>query len=113
MESTGLRDELALDRTDLANERTLLSYIRTALGVAGLAVVIFKVMPAGWNIFLGAASAATAFAIGTFGIRRFITLREKIHGCKEIVSNDQPSMLRYATETIAAEPDTTDTQAMY
>ena len=55
MESTGLRDELALDRTDLANERTLLSYIRTALGVAGLAVVILKFMPAGLKMFLGAA----------------------------------------------------------
>ncbi|NBS14914.1 MAG: DUF202 domain-containing protein, partial [Verrucomicrobia bacterium] len=38
-----LRDELAIDRTVLANERTLLSYIRLAITliIAGISIVHF------------------------------------------------------------------------
>ena len=40
-----IRDLLALDRTNLANERTLLSYMRTALGVAAAGAVAIKTSP--------------------------------------------------------------------
>lgn len=39
-----LRDYLALDRTALANRRTLLSYIRTALGFFGTGVAGVKLI---------------------------------------------------------------------
>lgn len=41
MEEAGLRDKLALERTQLANERTFLAYVRTALSlIAGGAVLL-------------------------------------------------------------------------
>lgn len=42
IESGWLRDRLAYVRTELANERTLLSWIRTALGLAGAGAVILR-----------------------------------------------------------------------
>ena len=40
-----LNDALALDRTRLANERTLLAYIRAALMMGVSSITIFKLLP--------------------------------------------------------------------
>ncbi len=40
-ESLSLRDRLALDRTELANERTLLSYVRTMAGLIAVGGTLF------------------------------------------------------------------------
>lgn len=75
-----LRDHLALDRTRLANERTMLAYIRTAfmLIVAGAtALKLFVETPAvvitAWLfIVLGA-------IVALFGAWRFESMRRKIN----------------------------------
>ncbi|MEG0750727.1 MAG: DUF202 domain-containing protein [Oscillospiraceae bacterium] len=48
-----LRDYLALDRTKLANKRTLLAYIRTFIGLVGSGVAMFKVFENDWIGVLG------------------------------------------------------------
>jgi putative membrane protein len=67
-----LRDLLALDRTRLANERTFLAYVRTAimLGVSGVSFI--KLFPnsrfaqiSGWAL-LPIAALLMLFAIGRF-----------------------------------------------
>jgi putative membrane protein len=75
-----LRDHLALDRTRLANERTLLAYVRTAfmLIVAGAtALKLFVETPAvvitAW-LFIGLG----VFVI-LFGTWRFIAMRRSIN----------------------------------
>ena len=56
-----LTDRLAISRTDLANERTLLAYVRTALALAagGVGLVQFFTSPAvvalGWVLIPGGA----------------------------------------------------------
>jgi uncharacterized membrane protein YidH (DUF202 family) len=45
--------EMARDRTLLANESTLLSYVRTSLGLIGAAIVIFKFTTPGEALFFG------------------------------------------------------------
>lgn len=75
-----LRDHLALDRTRLANERTVLAYIRTAfmlIVAGGTALKLFVETPAvvvtAWLfIILGA-------IVGLFGTWRFESMRRKIN----------------------------------
>jgi putative membrane protein len=56
-----LSDQLAISRTDLANERTLLAYVRTALAIAagGVGLVQLFTAPAvvalGWALIPGGA----------------------------------------------------------
>jgi len=75
-----LRDHLALDRTRLANERTLLAYIRTAfmLAVAGAtALKLFVETPAvvvtAW-LFIG-----LGIMVALFGTWRFLVMRQAIN----------------------------------
>jgi putative membrane protein len=76
-----LRDQLAFDRTRLANERTLLSYMRTALMliVAGATAVKIvdvnrSILVTGW-IFL-----ALGAVVGIVGVWRFLAMRSSING---------------------------------
>ena len=68
-------EELALLRTRLANERTLLSYVRTALalGASGLGLVFLFEGPLtdtfGWML------VALGVAVVAFGIWGFVALR--------------------------------------
>jgi putative membrane protein len=75
-----LRDHLALDRTRLANERTLLAYIRTAfmLVIAGAtALKLFVETPGvGLTAWLFIASGVAVALIGTW---RFLTMRGAIN----------------------------------
>jgi putative membrane protein len=83
-----LRDHLALDRTCLANERTLLSYIRTAfmLIVAGAtALKLFVETPAvvviAW-VFIG-----LGVFVALFGTWRFIAMRRTINRRADALSD--------------------------
>ncbi|MBM3475130.1 MAG: DUF202 domain-containing protein [Armatimonadetes bacterium] len=74
-----LRDHLAIDRTVLANERTFLAYIRTALTlfVVGASLIkFFDSLPAtvvGW-IFI-----PIGLAVLAFGISRYRRINALIH----------------------------------
>lgn len=74
-----LRDRLALDRTHLANERTLLAYVRTAfmLVIAG-ATGIKAFSDDRLVIYTGWALIACGVAMGLFGVWRFATQRRRI-----------------------------------
>jgi putative membrane protein len=74
-----LRDRLAIDRTHLANERTLLAYVRTAFMLLIAGATAIKALPAdrvavisGW-LLLGA-----GLVVGLFGARRFLAMRRRI-----------------------------------
>ena len=76
---TLVRDRLARQRTDLANERTLLSYIRTALGFFIVGI------PAVWWIegsgihALGVVSLVTGVVFRGVENRRFFTIKAEIN----------------------------------
>ncbi|MFG0262486.1 MAG: DUF202 domain-containing protein [Novipirellula sp. JB048] len=72
--------DLNLIRTDLANERTLLAYGRTALMVAGTGVSILKFFPElihyqliSWSLI------AIGLFTGLIGILRFAKLNRRLH----------------------------------
>jgi putative membrane protein len=66
-----LRDQLAIDRTLLANERTLLSYLRSAVALvlAGLSMARFSNRE--WFTLLGLVCVPSGVATALFGAWRF------------------------------------------
>ena len=73
-----LRDFLALERTTLANERTLFSYIRTSLYLilGGIGIVQLEDFE---NIkWLGYFSFGLSAILIVFGLLRFFKLRKKL-----------------------------------
>lgn len=76
-------DHRASIRDHLANERTLLAWVRTAITIIGLGFVVGRLVTTagggtGWAVAVGAvlvlAGAATALA----GLRRFVTVEREI-----------------------------------
>ncbi len=74
-QSMGIADYLAVDRTIMANERTLLAYVRTAVGllIAGLALIRFF-HQTHFDVYqiAGFLALLVALAIMIYGIRDFI-----------------------------------------
>ncbi|MBN1755340.1 DUF202 domain-containing protein [bacterium] len=74
-----LRDYLALERTQLANERTLLSYIRASLYLV-LGGIAFMQLKGFANIrWLGYLSLLTSVVLMAVGIIRFTTLNRRLN----------------------------------
>lgn len=75
---TLVRDRLARRRTELANERTLLSYIRTAMGffIVGIPAVWWLGLPG--IQALGVVSLVMGVAFLAVGVWRFFTIKAGI-----------------------------------
>jgi putative membrane protein len=73
-----LRDELAIDRTLLANERTLLSYLRSAVAlfIAGGTIIHFSTE--GWFWVLGLACIPIGIITGIIGVARYRSMNQSI-----------------------------------
>lgn len=74
-----LRDHLALQRTKLANERTLLTYVRSALyliiaGIAFLGMKDFEGMP-----YIGITCLVVSIIIIIIGFIRFSQLKRQLN----------------------------------
>lgn len=81
--STDTRDQLALVRTDLANERTLLAYGRTALMVSATGATLLKFFPESLWVTMGSwPLVALGILIALFGILRFLRLRSRLHSSR-------------------------------
>ncbi len=73
-----LRDELALDRTHLANQRTLLAYFRTGLYLLMTAAAV-------WNLkfleelrWLGEIAVGVGILVTIVGIVNYYRMRKKV-----------------------------------
>jgi putative membrane protein len=74
-----LRDVLAIDRTRLANERTLLSWIRTALMLLVSGVTLIKLFEGTLVLKVtGAALIPASFFIAGLGVCRYLRTRALI-----------------------------------
>jgi putative membrane protein len=73
-------NDLALVRTDLANERTLLAYGRTALMVAATGVTLLKFYPESTLVRMTSwPLVALGILIALFGVVRFARLQSRLH----------------------------------
>ena len=66
------RDWLALSRSRLANERTLLAYIRTGLSMIGLGAILAKWIEHPSALVGGVALAIGGVAVLAVGLLRFV-----------------------------------------
>ncbi|MGD8587651.1 MAG: DUF202 domain-containing protein [Chromatiales bacterium] len=74
-----LRDVLAIDRTRLANERTLLSWVRTAVMLLVSGVTLLKLFAGIWPLeLLGALLIPVALVAVAIGLRRYLHTRDLI-----------------------------------
>jgi putative membrane protein len=73
-----LRDELAIDRTLLANEATLLAYVRSALTLIIAGVTFLHFFERGWLLWLGATFVPLGIGMGLFGAWRFRRMQRAI-----------------------------------
>ena len=77
--------DLALVRTDLANERTLLAYGRTALMLAGTGVSLIKFLkPSPEILLLGWFLVAVGLVVGVVGVVRFTRLKRRLKRSHEM-----------------------------
>ncbi|TWU15912.1 YidH family protein [Allorhodopirellula heiligendammensis] len=75
------RNELALIRTDLANERTLLAYARTSLMIAGTGATVIKFFGDSRDkIALGITLLIIGVALFVVGVTRFVKQQGRIRG---------------------------------
>jgi putative membrane protein len=74
-----LRDYLALDRTKLANERTLLSYFRMTIGLVATGVGMIGILEMAWAHILGWCCLAMIPVVLTIGVRRYLKVRKKLN----------------------------------
>lgn len=85
-----LRDSLAKDRTVLANERTLLSYIRTGFGLAAGGVTLLKLFPEeSSSRILGLTLLISGIAVICFGVVRFVSTRRRLNQIEEAVPESE------------------------
>ncbi|MFN3597111.1 MAG: DUF202 domain-containing protein [Rubricoccaceae bacterium] len=75
-----LTDRLAADRTQLANERTLLSYARTAMGLAAGGVSLLHFLDGSWTEPVGLLLLLLAFPVLGVGVWRYVRVRHTLHG---------------------------------
>jgi len=89
-----LREYPAIERTRLANERTLLTYIRTGLYflVAGSTIGHF-VETAFWNM-MGVPMILVGVVITALGVARFIRVGRQIENSRKYVGNASMEFIR-------------------
>lgn len=73
-----LRDVLALERTRMANERTLLTYARTSLYLVVGGVALLKVEQFENTKTIGVIILVLSLLLFLFGVYRYIRLRKRI-----------------------------------
>jgi len=71
---------MARDRTQLSNERTFLSYVRTSLGLVGAAIIIFRFATQEEAIIFGPALLVIAALILFWGVQNYRIMSAKIKG---------------------------------
>ena len=85
-----LRDELAIDRTLLANEQTLLAYLRSAVAlfIAGVSIIHFSRQP--WFLAVGIACLPGGIMTGLMGIWRYRKMHKAISFVREKSAGHSP-----------------------
>jgi putative membrane protein len=73
-----LRDELAIDRTILANERTILAYLRGAVSLILVGITFVHFFETHLLGYVGLACVPFGVVVGIFGYIRYRTMNKAI-----------------------------------
>lgn len=73
-----IRDYLAIQRTNLANERTFLAYVRTSVGLAVVGVSFIKLMDEKFVIIVGVVLLAFSVVSLVVGVVNYFRRKKQI-----------------------------------
>jgi putative membrane protein len=73
------KDTWALYRTDMANERNLLAFVRTGLSLLGLGLGVLKLWDTNFATTLSIILIVAAIVTFLFGFQRYNKFKEKIN----------------------------------
>lgn len=78
-----LSEQLALDRTILANERTFLSYMRTSLTIFVVGITFIELLDSPIIEIIGILFLPIAFVIFILGIKIYLKIKKELYGMRE------------------------------
>ena len=81
-----LCDELAIDRTLLANERTLMAYLRSAVALIIGGLTIYHFSSAAWFTWLGLGCLPAGAVTALIGIARYRAMDRSIRAVRSRVA---------------------------
>lgn len=73
-----LNDHLSVDRTELANERTLLSYLRTVVSFIVAAITLGQILVGKERMYVLVILLVSAFIFAVYGIYNYIKVARKL-----------------------------------
>ena len=78
-----LRDELAIDRTILANERTMISYLRGAITLVISGITVLHFVQAGILLYVGILIIPMGVLVGIFGTVRYRKMDQRLRAIRK------------------------------
>ena len=66
-----LRDRLAIDRTVLANQRTLLAYARTSIGLLAAGITFIQFLDSVYATVIGFIAVICSVVVAYFGVKSY------------------------------------------
>lgn len=100
-----IRDSLAMQRTEMANERTLLAYMRTAMAMVLAGLTFIKLFEDPLYIGLGLMAIPVGVAIALFGYRRYAKKKQQMSQHASSYAPTSPIL----AEVVAQEKEAPDT----
>lgn len=82
-----LREKLAIERTEMANDRTLLSFIRTGLYFSIAGITINELLQPSYGLLLEIFFWAVAVLIVVTGVYKYLQQKKKIANSKKHIGN--------------------------
>jgi len=73
-----LRDELAIQRTILANQRTLLSFLTASLAIAATGATLIRFFPGHWTYWAGWLLLPFSAMLCIYGFRNYFSHKRSI-----------------------------------
>lgn len=106
-----LNDHLAIDRTILSNERTLLAYIRTALALVIVGGSCIKFFASFWMGIVGAAFIVTGGLVAIRGLQRYGRMRAFMAAALDVQTGKPEHPLAEAVDAKSKTEDDADRMA--
>jgi len=98
-----VRDYMAIERTVMANERTFLSYIRSALGLFIGGASFIEFFESAWIVTVGWIFLPLGVMAFLLGLRKYKRINDLIHGAEE-VCHLEPAAAPARSEAAATAP---------
>jgi len=106
-----IRDSLAMQRTRMANERTLLAYMRTATAMILAGLTFIKLFDDLFYIGVGLISIPVGVVVAYYGYRRYSRQKQEIAQNATLYSPTSPILAEVTKqEKEDTDPDTTPPQ---